>query len=171
MDGTMESTLEIYVSDGGSYLGLNEAASRTLGYSVDAIRALPLGALSGSTEAAAQRVWRALVDDGLAIPPNADIRLRAKDGRQVAVRFVGSERLEPGRWVSRYRLLANPAAVSTQPFLLQTLLAQWRELERRVSAAGSGSTELTELERQLAEVRALYQAEHQRRRGPGDAMP
>ncbi len=174
MDSSQPAALEVYISRGGRYLGASDGILDVLGYTEDDLRALPFGALSGSSPEAADRVWRSFVDDGLQIPANASIRLYTRTGRRIAARFLGSERLDDERWVSRYRLLTGRAVATDQPFVLQSLLAQWRELERRlaeIAAIGSSAPERSDLETHLAEIRALYQHEQQRRRTPEDALP
>lgn len=170
MVGQSSPTLEVYISGSGTYLGANDEALEVLGYTADELQTLPFGTLSGSSPEAARRLWLAYVDDGLVIPAHANIRLWTRAGRQIATRFIGSERLDAGRWVSRYRLLTGTAVATDQPFVLQTLLAQWRELERRLAALVGDPIAQSEIEAHLAEVRALYQSEEQRRRELGDAL-
>lgn len=154
--------LEIYITGDGSYLGANEAASKLLGYDAGELQTLPFGALSGTSLEAALQVWRAFVDDGLVIAPHANVLLRSKAGAELPVRFLGTEAQDDGSWVSRYWLATDGPVTTNQPFILQTLHAQWRDIERRIRAA-SGAVERLELETQLAEVKALYQVEQRRR--------
>jgi PAS domain-containing protein len=163
--------LEIYISGSGTYLGANDEALRVLGYTAAELRSLSFGTLSGSSPEAAARVWRAFIDEGLPIPPTADVRLYTHRGQAIAVRFVGTERIEPGRWVSRYRLLTGQVLATNQPFVLQTLLGQWRDLERRVAAAVADADQRASLEGQLAEIKALYLSEQRRRASPTDGLP
>ncbi|HYL40706.1 MAG TPA: hypothetical protein VET90_05295 [Candidatus Binatus sp.] len=155
--------LEISISRSGEYLGANDAALGLLGYSAEELRSLPFGHLSGSDAGVAAKLWRGFIDDGLPIRPNPDIRLVSRDGRRIAVRFIGTERLDAERWVSRYELLTGRAVVTNEPFVLSLLLAQWRELERRIAALDGDGLERSELEARLAEVRALYRSEQDRR--------
>lgn len=154
--------LEIYIARDGSYLGANDAASTLLGYEAGELRSLPFGALSGTDPEAALQVWRAFIDDGLVIAPHANVLLRSKGGGELPVRFLGAEAQDDDSWVSRYWLATDGPVTTDQPFLLQTLHAQWRDIERRIKAA-SGAVERAELETQLAEVKALYQVEQRRR--------
>jgi hypothetical protein len=144
-------------------VGANDAALDVLGYTAQELRDLPFGTLSGSSPDVAARVWHGFVESGLTIAPHPDLRLAAKGGMHVAVRFLGTERLDADRWVRRYRLLTGQPVVTDQPFLLQVLLGQWRELERRVATASGDAADRRELEDQLAEVKALYRSEQERR--------
>ncbi len=165
---TANATLEIYLSRAGTYLGANDEALGVLGYTTSELRSLSFGTLSGSSPDTAQRVWSSYVDQGLSIPPSADVRLATKAGQQIAVRYLGTERLEPARWVSRYRLITGQAVATNQPFVLQILLAQWRDLERRVAESATDGEQQLALEGQLAEIKALYQSEHRRRVGSSE---
>jgi len=154
--------LEIYISRGAAYIGANERALRILGYDLDELQALPFGVLSGTAPDVAARLWRAFVEDGLAIPPRASLHMHTRAGKTVAVRFLGTDGQGDDSWVSRYELLAGDVVPADHAFVLQALLAEWRGLEARVAAA-DGTLERSELERELAEVKALYQAEQRRR--------
>jgi hypothetical protein len=165
------SLLEIYISHAGTYLGANEEALTVLGYTDPELRSLRFGTLSGTSPDVAQRVWTGFVDEGLPIAPSDDVRLMTKGQQTIAVRFLGTEPLEPGRWVSRYRLIAGRPLATNQPFVLQTLLAQWRDLERRLAEFAGEADQRAALEGQLSDIRALYQSEQRRRVNPGDALP
>jgi len=163
--------LEIYISSSAAYLGANDAALDMLGYAADELVGLPFGTLSGTDPEPAGRIWRGLVEHGLTIPPSSTVRLQTKAGRRIPVRFVTTEPLGGDRWVSRYRLLTGRVVDPDGPFVLQSLLAQWRELERRLAALTGDPSGQLQLEDQLTEIKDLYQFELQRRRTPGDALP
>jgi len=119
VDGNPDSaTLEIYISREPTYLGANDPALQILGYSLDELRGLSFGVLSGTAPDVAARLWRAFVEDGLVIPPRASLHLYTKAGKTVAVRFLGTDGQSDDAWVSRYELLAGDVVPADHAFIL-----------------------------------------------------
>src|SRR5579862_115276 len=155
---------EIVISEDGRYVDASPNALELLGLDLDELRAMPLGSLTGNTAETGRTVWRRFVDDNLPIPPHPAVRLRARGGDEVAARFLGTEPgPEPGTWVSRYRLVSGSRIVMNRPMIMATILAQWREAERRLAALAPNDPARSELEATIAELKALHGHEERRR--------
>src|SRR5262245_10087899 len=161
--------LEILVSEDGRYLDANQATFEVLGYTLDELRELPFGTLAGIDPEVAIPMWRRSVMDSFALPTGAATHLVSREGDLHAVVYLGVRPADqPDTWYTRFRLVTRRRVAVNRPMILQWILAQWREAERRIAARPADAPERAELEEDLAELKARYTGE-QARRGKGPA--
>jgi PAS domain-containing protein len=161
--------LEILVSEDGRYLDANQATFEVLGYTREELRALPFGTLAGISPEVAIPMWRRSIRESFALPTGAATHLVSREGDLHAVVYLGVRPAEdPDEWYTRFRLVTRRRVAVNRPMILQWILAQWRDAERRLAALPQDAPERAELEEDLAELKALYAGE-QARRGKGPA--
>jgi hypothetical protein len=114
-------------------------------------------------------MWRRSVMESFALPTGAATHLVSREGDLHAVVYLGVRPADsPGAWYTRFRLVSRRRVAVNRPMILQWILAQWRDAERRLASLPQDAPERVELEEDLAELKALYAGE-QARRGKGPA--
>lgn len=158
--------LEILVTEDARYLDANDALYEVLGYTREQLRALPFGTLAGIEPEAAQALWRNSIRDHLSLPTGATTDLVDRRGGLHPVVYLGVRPAQDEQaWWSRFRLVSRRRVAVNQPMILQWILGQWRDAERRIAQLPAGHPDRRELEEDVAELRALYAHEQARRRG------
>jgi len=160
--------LEILVSEDGRYLDANDEAYEVLGYTRDQLREVPFGTLAGIDPDVAIPMWRRSVIDHFPLPEGATTHLVSRNGDLHAVVYLGVRAADvSGTWYTRFQMVSRRKVAMNRPMVLQWILAQWRDAERRLASLPPEAPERPEIEEDLAELQALYASEQTRRsKGP-----
>jgi len=156
-----EPVLALVIDEGGRYLAADEQLLARLGYTLDELRSLRVGALSTAEPAAADDLWRRYVAGEIEIPRHRQGVIRARDGRTFEVIFLGVDRRGPAEWELRLQFIGERPA--TGPRTLQYILADWRAAERRLADMADDDPTRPYLDTLVAQLRAQYRRETTRR--------
>jgi hypothetical protein len=149
------NTLEIVLSADGRYVAANDAALEALGYSLDELKQLDLGALSNFPEQVARQAWQMVTSGTLEITGDQPTELRKKDGSPFHAVVLGIDRSPEGHFVSRMKPKPGVAPIDRK---LHNVLADWRHAERELAAMSDPSAEgRAELEARIERLRGEYQ--------------
>jgi PAS domain-containing protein len=155
--------LEVVLDDEGRYLDANPSLLDLLGYSVDELRALSLGAIGTAAPGSVAETWVAFVRGEIDMPDDRRAELRRKDGSLVPTWFVGAARGDrAGTWVVAFEPLTQPLPVNIPP-VLPVILSRWRAAERRLAQLAADDPQRPVEEARVEELRRLYQLESRRR--------
>jgi PAS domain-containing protein len=160
--------LALVADRAGRYVDGNAALLDVLGYRLEELRRLSIGRLSGLEHNGRSHVWERYVRGEIELRGNRPIELRCRDGALVAATLVSVEPLVSGaKWTIRMRL-GHPRP-GDHPSALDSILGQWRALERLRDSLDPDDAARPELEERIARMRRAYHAETRRRLadGPG----
>ena len=156
-----EPVLALVIDEEGRYVAADEQLLTRLGYTLDELRSLHVGALSTAEPAAAEDVWRRYVAGEIDIPRHRAGALRARDGRTFEVIYLGVDRRGPAEWELRLQFVGERPA--TGPRTLQYILADWRAVERRLADMADDDPTRPYLETLVGQLRAQYRRESTKR--------
>lgn len=157
--GTMVRDLVLVISEDGQYVDANDEALATLGYTLEELRELPPGVLSSGDVATTQEVWRRFAAREIDVPGDRAGQLTTKDGHVLLVTFVGLEPgPTPGTYVSRMQIPPQELG-PRRPRALHFVLQEWRAAERQLAELERDDPQRAALEREVEELRDLYQRE------------
>jgi PAS domain-containing protein len=158
----------LVASRDGRYLDADDSALELLGVSLEALRSMQVGDLSGPHREMAATVWRRLAATGQDMS-SGEGDLYLPSGSQIRVRYTRIAALPSGDYELELELLEGAATgdregaarppISDRP---STILREWRAAEREVSAAaasdGPGTMAAPEEAADAADkLRRLYQ--------------
>jgi PAS domain-containing protein len=147
--------LEIVLSSDGRYMSANDDALEALGYTLDELKLLDLGALSNFPEQIAQKAWRMVIDGELTVTGDQPTELRRKDGSPFHAVVLGIDRSPEGHFVSRLQPRPGAAPIDRT---LHNVLAEWRRAERELAQAAEPDLDVrSRLEGEIERLRNEYQ--------------
>jgi PAS domain-containing protein len=154
--GWSNGILEIVLSADGRYLGANQAALDALGYTLDELVRLDLGALSDFPDHVAQQAWQMVISGAIELTGDQPTELRRKDGSPLHAVVLEIERTTDGHYVSRMERRTGTAPIDRS---LQNVLAEWRKAERELAAMSDGAGGAwAALESEIERLRNEYQS-------------
>jgi PAS domain-containing protein len=149
-------TLEIVLSADGRYLSANDAALDALGYTLDELQRLDLGALSNFPDQVAQRAWQMVISGAFEVTGDQPAELRRKDGSPLHTVVRSIERTRDGHYLSRMEPRPGTAPIDRT---IHKVLADWRRAERELADLDDGADgRRTALEAEIERLRHEYQA-------------
>jgi PAS domain-containing protein len=166
VDAANGAELALVVDRAGRYVGGDAELLDALGYELDELRGLSIGALSGFEQEGRSLVWERYVRGEFEFRGNRPIQLRHKDGALVAATLVRVEPLADGTtWTIKMRLgLPRP---TDWPSALDAIIGQWRALERLRDSLDPLDAARPELDERIARLREAYHSETRRRQAEG----
>ena len=161
-----QHSLEIVLSADGRFLSANQAALDALGYTLDELQQLDLGALSNFPDQVAQQAWQMVTSGSIEITGDQPTELRRKDGSPLHAVVLGIERTTDGHYVSRMQGQPGVAPIDRP---LHNVLAEWRRAERELAALTDGSDGTkAALESEIERLSEEYQTIARRYQDGGD---
>jgi len=149
-------TLEIVLSADGRYLSANDAALEALGYTLDELQQLDLGALANFPDQVAQQAWQMVISGALEVTGDQPAELRRKDGSPLHAVVRSIERTMDGHYVSRMERQPGMAPIDRT---LHKVLAEWRQAERELADLSDGEGGARQaLQAEIERLRHEYQA-------------
>lgn len=166
MDAVNGAELALVADSAGRYVDGNAALLDAIGYGLEELRALPVGGLSNLESKGRSHVWERYVRGEIEVRGNRPIELRRSDGAVVTATLVSIEPLVAGAtWTIKMRL-GRPRP-GDWPSALDSILGQWRALERLRDSLDAHDAARPELDDRIARLREQYHTETRRRQADG----